>query len=111
MHLDAAQPPDKQDVIVTMQNYGIPVHVTEIDVNLTNVPGTQEARFALQGQIYGDMLTACLDSGVCASFSVWGFWDKYSWLERYSAEADPTLFDDDLNPKPAYFTLLEILHP
>jgi len=111
MHLDATQPPDKQDVLATMQSYGMPVHVTEIDVNLAGVPGTQEERYGLQAQIYGDMLSACLESGICASFSVWGLGDKYSWLERYSTEADPTLFDDNLGPKPAYYTLLEIMKP
>jgi endo-1,4-beta-xylanase len=111
MHLDAAQSPDKQDVLATMQSYGMPVHVTEIDVNLAGVPGTQDERFLLQAQIYGDMLSACLESGVCASFSVWGFGDKYSYLERYYTDADPTLFDDNLRPKPAYYTLLDIMKP
>jgi GH35 family endo-1,4-beta-xylanase len=55
------------------------------------------------------MLSACLESGVCESFSVWGLGDQFSWLMRYSSLADPALFDNELNPKPAYFTLLEIL--
>jgi len=111
MHLDANDPPDKQDVVDTMKSYGVPVHVTEIDVNLAGVPGTQAERLALQADIYGDMLSACFESGKCQSFSVWGFGDKYSWLEWYYADADPTLFDDALQKKPAYSTLLEILKP
>ncbi len=111
MHLDASQAPDKTEVIAAMQNYGLPVHVTEIDVDLENVPGTQEERYALQARVYGDMLSACLESGVCQSFSVWGFGDEYSFLERYNDQADATLYDDNLDPKPAYFTLLDILYP
>jgi len=111
MHLDASQPPDKQNVIAAMRSYGLPVHVTEIDVNLAGVPGTQEERYALQAQIYGDMLSACLESEVCKSYSVWGFGDKYSWTERYSTDADATLFDDYLQPKPAYNMLLTIMQP
>ena len=93
------------------ETFGLPVHVTEIDVDLENVPGTQEECYALQAQVYGDMLSACLESGACQSFSVWGFGDKYSFLERYNDKADATLYDDNLDPKPAYFTLLNILHP
>jgi len=111
MHLDGSQPPDKAEVIAAMQSYGLPVHITEIDVDLENVPGTQEDRYALQAQVYGDMLSTCLESGVCQSYSVWGFGDKYSFLERYNDKADATLYDDNLDPKPAYFTLLNILHP
>ncbi len=109
MHLDAADVYDKQDVIATMKGYGVPVYVTEIDVDLTNVQGTPEQRYAKQAQVYRDMFTACLESGVCKSFAVWGIGDKNSWLERGSANADPTLFDDALNPKPAYFALMDAL--
>jgi len=109
MHLDGTLVYSKQDVIATMQSYGVPVYVTEIDIDLTNVPGTPEERYAKQAKMYGDMFAACLESGVCKSFSVWGIGDKYSWLERRSTNADPTPFDDNLNPKPAYFALLNLL--
>lgn len=109
MHLKATKPYTKQDVIATMQSYGLPVYVTEIDVDMKDVPGTQEERYARQAEIYRDMFSACLESGVCKSFAVWGFGDKYSWLERTSPDADPTPFDDDLNPKPAYFAIRDVL--
>ncbi len=109
MHLNAMQPYTKQDVIDTMKSYGVPVYITEIDVNLANVQGTQEARYAKQATIYKEMLEASLESGVCKSFSVWGIGDKYSWLRDSSSIADPTLFDDNLKPKPAYFALRDVL--
>lgn len=109
MHLDGTKQFTKQDVIATMKSYGVPVYVTEIDVDLAHVPGTREERYAHQAQVYGNMLAACLESGVCKSFAVWGIGDKYSWLERNSSNADATLFDDELNPKPAYLALLDIL--
>lgn len=109
MHLDATKPYTKPDVIATMKSYGVPVYVTEMDVDLTNIGGKQEDRYAKQAQIYGDMLAACRESGVCKSFAVWGIGDKYSWLENGASNADPTLFDDKLNPKPAYFALLDQL--
>ena len=121
MHLNGDTPPDKQDVILTMRSYGVPVYITEFDVDLRDVPGTMGERFALQANIYQEMLEACLESGVCESFTVWGIRDNLSWLEwpidstRTSPEADPTPFDDDLQPKPAYTALFgvlfENLHP
>ena len=109
MHLDATDAPSKEAVIAEMRSYSLPVHVTEIDVDIRGLSGTREERYAEQARIYGDMLSACLESGVCQSFSLWGIGDKYSWLRRASPIADPTPFDDNLNPKPAYFTLLDAL--
>jgi endo-1,4-beta-xylanase len=82
---------------------------------MKDVPGTQEERYAKQAEIYKEMLEACLESGVCKSFTVWGIGDKYSWIEtqewysEYSPEGIPTLFDDNLKPKPAYFAIRDIL--
>ena len=109
MHLDANKAPSKADVMAEMKSYGLPVHVTEIDVDLSHLSGTKQERYTKQAQVYSDMLSACVESGVCRSFSLWGFGDKYSWLRRHSSTADPTPFDDDLNPKPAYFALLDAL--
>ncbi len=109
MHLDGSKEYDKQEVIATMKSYGLPVYVTEIDVGLKDVAGAPAERYARQAKIYGDMLAACQESGVCKSFAVWGIGDKYSWLERQSANSDPTLFDDELNPKPAFQALIQTL--
>jgi endo-1,4-beta-xylanase len=110
MHLDGANPPARDDVVQTMRNYGVPVFITELDVDLSNVSGTQQERFDQQAYIYGQMLEACLESGVCKSFTMWGIGDKYSWLERdfQKYDADSTIYDNNLKPKPAYFTLLRI---
>ncbi len=115
-HMLQYQPmPDKNDVIATMRSYGVPVYVTEFDVNLKDVSGTQEQRFAFQANAYKEMLEACLESGVCKGFTIWGISDKNSvWetqkgLDGYSPKANPLLYDDNLNPKPAYFALLQVL--
>lgn len=94
-----------------MQSYGVPVLVTEFDVDLQNVTGSQDDRYALQAQVYKDMLTAALNSGVCKSFNVWGIGDKNSWLIKNKGEtnAAPTMYDDGLNPKPAYYAIRDVL--
>jgi endo-1,4-beta-xylanase len=109
------KPPDKNDVIATMRSYGVPIYITEFDVNLKDIAGTQEQRYAFQAKIYKDMLQACLESEVCKSFTVFGITDKLSvWetlknMQGYSPNADPLPFDDNLNPKPAYFAMLQVL--
>ncbi len=64
--------------------------------------------------MYGDVLKAALQSGVCESLCLWEFGDKYSWLEDpyfsfASPDADATPWDDDLKPKPAYDALQQAL--
>jgi endo-1,4-beta-xylanase len=113
MHLEANHLPDKQDMINTMMSYGLPIAVTELDVDIRTIAGSQEERFAVQAQIYADVLDACLRSGACTGVTLWEFGDQYSWLERSQAigspYADPTPFDDNLQPKPAYYALLSVL--
>jgi endo-1,4-beta-xylanase len=111
MHLDGSAPPPKEAVIAAMRSYGVAVYITEFDVDLTHVSGTDGERFAVQAAVYRDMLEACLESGVCKGFTVWGLGDKYSWLEALQAlpNADPTMYDDDLQPKPAYYAVYDTL--
>ena len=112
MHLDATDPPNEDDLIRTMQSYGVPVYVTEMDVDLSNLGGTEQERLAKQADIYASVLRAALKSGVCKSFGFYDMGDKYSWLIKYQNKpqsAEPTLFDDDFNPKPAYYALLRVL--
>lgn len=115
MHLDGSGAPRKEEVIATMRSYGLPVYVTEFDVNLRQVGGSQEQRFAVQAEVYKSMLEACLDSRVCNHFVVFQTVDKYSvWetiptLPFYSANADSTPFDDNLKPKPAYSAMWNVL--
>jgi len=111
MHLDANEIPDEQEVTETMRSYGLPVHITEILVNLANLPGTQQERYNVQAELYASMLKACLGSEVCESYSVWGFGDDYSYTEYYDRESDSTLYDADLLPKAAYHAVLEVLQP
>jgi endo-1,4-beta-xylanase len=99
--------------IETMISYELPVHITELDVDLRNIDKPQAERFNMQAILYGNIIDAILKAGVCKHITFWGFGDKYSWLEQTefngSTKADPTLFDDDLKPKPAYFAVRDIL--
>ena len=115
MHLDGSNPPEKQDVITTMKSYGIPVYVTEFDVNMRSVKETQDKRFEQQAQVYKDMLEAALESSVCKDFNIFGLVDKLSVWETqpqqwaYSPNANPLPWDDNFQPKPAYYAILDAL--
>jgi endo-1,4-beta-xylanase len=109
MHLDGSSPPSKQELIATMRSCGVPVYITEFDVNMRNVSGTAEERNRIQTEIYRDVTEAAIESGVCRGIIDFQLGDKFSFFENvttsggYSENADPTPFDDDLNPKPAFF--------
>ena len=115
MHIQGNNPPSKAAVVQAMRSYGLPVYVTEFDVNMSGVPGSEENRYKLQAEIYKNMLEAAIESGVCQDFVVFGLIDKLSVWETdprypgYSSKADPLPFDDNFKPKPAYYAMQEAL--
>jgi len=91
------------------------VAITEADVrtfvnNATEqVPTTHLATFA-QPYEFSKMLMACLAVRDCVSFTVWGFGDANSWIPGFfTGEGFATIYDVNLNRKPAYFDLQEDL--
>lgn len=109
MHIDANRPPAKADVISNMKRFGelgVEVYVTEIDVMLTNLSGSQSHKWQVQGQVYKSMAEACIESGVCHSFALLGVTDKDSWWNELNFKnAEPLPFTDKYQPKPAFFEL------
>lgn len=114
---DDLKPPARQDVVANMQRFaqlGLDVYVSEFDVNMSNVPGTHDERMAFEAGVYREMLQACLDSGVCRSFSTFGFTDAITWYNDCPGclnlpNAEPLPFDRSYQPKPAYYALQEVL--
>ena len=106
-----------QDVVQTMRAFselGYLVFVTEFDVSLHNVPGTNQAKLSYQARVYEDMLAACLESELCRGFTIFGVSDAVSWYRECDGclnlpDAEPTIFDTNYDPKPAYFALWALL--
>ncbi|WP_235544292.1 endo-1,4-beta-xylanase [Phycicoccus sp. Soil803] len=100
MHETLQGPP--AGVIIEMADHfhakGLAVSISELDVHTLD-PVTQ-------AQIYGDVVTEALNAGI-RDISTWGFTDKhlYTWLPG----AKPCLFDENYNPKPAYFAVRDAL--
>lgn len=113
--------PKKEDVIATMRRFGdlgVKVMITEMDVDLHEIRGTAEEKKAIQTQLYSDMMSACVESGVCVAFSTWGVGDAVSWItcdydwcvyKGAMPDAAPLMFDTEYQPKPAYFAVRDVL--
>src|SRR6266568_2949902 len=101
-----------------LQRYGslgLKVAITEadvrtfVDVLATPVPTDNLAVFA-QPYEFSQMMKAALAVPACISFTVWGFGDADSWVPGFfTGEGYATLYDVNLNPKLAFFNLLEDL--
>jgi endo-1,4-beta-xylanase len=117
-HLDTQFGFNSTQMTQDLQRYaslGLRVALTEADVrtfvnNATDqVPTDHLATFA-QPYEFSQMLKACLAVRQCISFTVWGFGDADSWVPGFfTGEGYATLYDVNLQPKPAYTDLQQDL--
>jgi endo-1,4-beta-xylanase len=117
MHLNVGGTNTAERIAAIFKRFGdlgLEVHITEMDVRTEAVKGpagsgVPDSQLARQADIYGTVMRACLAVPACKLFTVWGLADKYSWIRWEDPQNKPLLFDDALNPKPAYHRLIEIL--
>lgn len=103
-------PSEMRENMHRLEELGLRVHITEMDIRLQHSPNTTAAKFVEQGEMYAQFLRACLQATNCEAFVVWGLSDKHSWIPLVTGQPDaPLLFDEQLQPKPAYFALLNVL--
>lgn len=110
MHLWFDGDPAYADLLANMQRLGelgLQVHITEMDVRVGPELEARPARLEAQALRYAEALRACLQVEACNFFGVWGLTDRYSWIPSLTGQADaPLLFDESMQPKPAYAALL-----
>lgn len=103
--------PTVKDIVDNFARYGelgLEVSISEMDVRIEK-PVTAE-KLEEQARLYAIALQACLESEYCTSFSVWSHSDKYSWIPNtFPGFEAAHLFDEDHQPKPAYFALIEVM--
>jgi endo-1,4-beta-xylanase len=108
MHLDGGHPPTKDEVISNMKRFaalGLEVYVTEFDVNMNDVKANATDKNAIQGNIYYEMMRACIESKVCHSFAYLGITDKETWYKHIGLkDPRPLMFDEAYKPKPAFYS-------
>lgn len=101
MHMKTNSLFDKQTLIDRFKiigELGFEVQITELDVQI--VGEVSDVEREKQAQIYRESLEACLESGYCTGFTMWGFTDKHSPYSSY-------IFDEDYNRKLAYSGLVD----
>jgi endo-1,4-beta-xylanase len=86
---------------------GLEAAVTEADVRMV-LPVTAEKQ-ATQATYFQNLLRTCLENRRCTEFTTWGYTDRYQWVPGFfEGEGSAALFDEDLQPKPAYDALLAL---
>ena len=117
-HLDTQFGFSGERMTQDLQRYaglGLKVAITEADVrtfvnNATSQVPTDNLAVFAQPYEFGQMMKACLAVPACISFTVWGFGDADSWIPGFfTGEGYATLYDVNLNPKPAFSELQQDL--
>ena len=113
MHVTLSGAPTPDELLANMQRLaglGLHVHITEMDIRTQYSHDSAAEITARFTQIYLQTMAACLQTPACRVFTTWGLTDRYSWIPGWTGNPDaPLLFDQDYQPKPAYFALIELL--
>lgn len=112
-HLDQKGIP--QNYEETLPEYGLPIYLSEVDINIKDLPETDPDRLFKQASIGESLGNLCRKLGkACAALNQWAVGDPYSWYvnggapkERQSPIADATFFDKELRPKPSFYGLMK----
>jgi endo-1,4-beta-xylanase len=110
MHLSAAAPPDAASVAANMRrlaSLGLRVNISEMDVRIRGVAGTQASRLEAQKSVYRSIVAVCVAEPACDAVTFWGFTDAHSWIDAAFGGDDPLLFDERYAPKPAFDGVLD----
>ncbi|MCX6123871.1 MAG: endo-1,4-beta-xylanase [Proteobacteria bacterium] len=92
------------------EELGLEVQITEMDVRINIDDGISEDEVKIQNLNYANALRVCTEVASCKAFSTWGFSDKYSWIPEYFLSHGSALpFDQDMKPKPAYWSMVDVL--
>jgi endo-1,4-beta-xylanase len=90
---------------------GLEVQITEMDAQHPGEP--TEGVLLQQAGDYYEVLQTCLKSKFCNGFTTWGVSDKNSWYRMPEFSNNPLnaplMFDDNFEPKPAYYAVLDLL--
>lgn len=94
---------------------GLMVHISELDIKINptgDLLQPTEERFESQKQRVMDIVEMyqSIPEELQFGITMWGLRDPDSWLIEFEGRQDwALLFDDDFEPKPAYFGFLEAL--
>jgi endo-1,4-beta-xylanase len=109
-HLIAGQIPSGiQANLQRFAKLGLSVQFTELDIRMP-VP-TNNVNLQKQAQDYQAVILACLAVSRCAGVTVWNVYDGDSWVpSTFPGYGAATLFDNNYNKRPAYYSILSALN-
>ncbi|TLS20839.1 uncharacterized protein PpBr36_10892 [Pyricularia pennisetigena] len=102
----------KEELAASLNSFtakGVDVAYTELDVRHQKLPPDAQA-LQRQADDYAAAVGACLSVDRCVGITVWGASDAHSWVPTtFPGEGAATLLDENMNPKPAYNRVRDVL--
>ncbi|MBN2738026.1 MAG: endo-1,4-beta-xylanase [Spirochaetales bacterium] len=87
---------------------GLEIWITEMDVRINPMPSITELEN--QAEIYRQIVTKVMAEPACKVLQFCGITDRYSWVPSTFPETGaPLLWDDEYEPKPAYYAVHDVL--
>ncbi len=83
---------------------GVPVFITEMDVDLAQINGTTEEKMQKAAEIYRMIARIAADNPNCVELSVYGLSNEGSWISDLGGE--PALLFADNEPLPTFYAAL-----
>lgn len=109
-HLSIHRYPAESDLRANIRRFaelGLKVNISEVDARTLLMPGTQDSRWQAQRIAYQQVVGACVVEPGCEGITLWGFTDRYSWINASGDPDDPLPFDRGYMRKPAYVGILD----
>lgn len=107
LHIDASRPDKKQEVIDNMKRFkkiGVPVYVTEFDVNTNFMKGDDKYKNRVESNITYDMARACIESKACVSFTAFGITSRNDLIKKLlRSNSRAYMFDSRYRPRPSFY--------
>lgn len=108
-HASTHRYPSESDLRGNIRRFadlGLSVNVSEADVRTLLMPGDTESRWQAQRLAFQQIVGACVVEPSCEGVTLWGFTDRYTWINDDGGMDDPLIFDRDYVAKPAYAGVL-----
>jgi len=98
--------PNFQRFLQAIEDMGLTIVITEMDVRDQRLPANIEERDRLVAALYLDYLSFMLQFKSLKTIMTWGLTDRFTWLAKIHPRPDglpvrPLPYDADLNPKPS----------
>ena len=99
--------------IKRVTDLGLKFEVTEFDARIRLFDDANDP-YQAQADYMAEYARICIENPMCTGFTFWGLSDANTWFDwvppfKWMLPNDPTLFDLNLKPKPAYRTFREAL--